>query len=324
MNKKIIIIIINILILSNILFFSGCIEEEKNDGIYDLYVGKNIQNGYSTINQAINFALNGDSIFIFNGIYNETIIINKSINLIGESNKKTIINFNENQSEKIGIIEILADNCSIQNLNLNNTYNNLNSFGIIINSSNNKIINNKISNTDRGIFINSIYTYKSLNNSIKFNNISNNIYGLYIAYSDNNNISYNNISENKDYGIYLLNSNENKLSHNNFSKNNYGLRIKGSRSNIVTYNNIYENNKGLYFCCGARDNIVFKNNFLKNFDWHSYDSLANKWDNNKIGNYWDDYIEKYPNSNKNDGLWDIPYNITGGNYIDHFPLINPV
>jgi parallel beta-helix repeat protein len=321
MNKK---IVIAFLIMINILFLIGCIEEEKEDFFYDSYVGNNIQNGFSTINEAINNSVKGDSIFIYNGIYDETIIINKSINIIGESNQKTIINYNGNQNGKLAIINILADNCSIQNLNINNTYNNSNSFGIIINSSNNHIINNSISNFDRGIFINSLYDDKSINNSIKFNNILKNNYGLYIGYSNNNNISYNNISNNEDYGIYLFNSNGNNLLYNNFSKNNYGLRIKGSRKNILNYNNILLNNKGLYFCCGARENIVFKNNFLENIDWHAYDSLGNLWDNDNIGNYWDDYLEKYPNANMNNEIWDTPYNITGGNYIDNYPLINPM
>jgi len=316
--------IITFLTISSIISFNGCIEEEINNGNYDIYVGANINNGYSTIQKAIDNSSKGGSIFIYDGLYNEKIIINKSININGESNGNTIIYYKGNKSQEISLITILADNCTIDNLNINNTNEINNLFGIVINSSNNTIINNSISNTDRCVFINSIYNENSRNNIITFNNISNNNYGLYVAYSNNNNISKNKIFNNKEYGIYLLNSNDNTISYNKYFNNSYGLRIKGSKTNEIFNNNIFSNNKGLYFCCGARNNIVYNNNFQENIDWHAYDALGNQWDNGIIGNYWDDYEEKYPNSEINNGIWSIPYNITGGSYIDNFPLFNSI
>ena len=47
-----------------------------------LYVGGNGPNNYTKIQDAIDDATNGDTIFVFNGTYYEHITINKTINLI--------------------------------------------------------------------------------------------------------------------------------------------------------------------------------------------------------------------------------------------------
>ena len=64
--------------------------------------------------------------------------------------------------------------------------------------------------------------------------------------------------------------------------------------------------------------------FKQNSVYNARDDLINQWDNESVGNYWDDYIEKYPDAIQIDGIWDIPYNITAGDNIDRFPLVNPV
>ena len=321
MNKKIkcLSIIISLLFLS----IGGCIEQEKINNKYDYYVGSNIKNGYSTIQNAIDNSSNGDSIYIYNGIYNETIKINKSIKIISE-NKETIINPKINNSEQNAIITITSDNCTIDGLMINNSAESNLLYGILIISSNNTIINNTIKNHDKGIFIESDYNINYMNNNIIYNNFSNNNYGLHVIYSTKNNIANNNIQSSKEYGIYLLSSDDNNISNNTFLKNNYGLRIKGSRNNQIFNNIINLNQKGLYFCCGARNNIVYNNNFIENNIWHANDALGNKWDNGSLGNFWDDYQIKYPDSKMINGIWNTPYNITGGNYVDNLPLVNPI
>ena len=325
MNLKI--TIITFFIISSIVLNVGCLEEEIINVKYDIYVGNNIDYGYSTIQEAINNAKDGESIFIYNGIYNETIIINKTLNIIGESNDKTIIDFKGNIYGEGYIFLISQDNCTIDGIQINNSKNIKNIIGIAIKSSNNKIINNTIMNTNKAIVINPSNDYDSyyLKNDIAFNNLSNNDYGMHVIYSSYNNISKNIFYLNNEYGIYLTgSSDDNILSYNTFLENNYGLRIKGSRDNELFNNDIFSNQKGLYFCCGARNNIVYNNNFQDNIIWHANDALGNQWDNGIVGNYWDDYEEKYPNSEIINGMWYNPYNITGGSYTDNYPLINPI
>ncbi|HWR28033.1 MAG TPA: hypothetical protein VN377_06325, partial [Candidatus Thermoplasmatota archaeon] len=48
-----------------------------------LYVGGSGSNNYTMIQDAIDNASDGDTVFVFNGMYVGYVIINKSINLIG-------------------------------------------------------------------------------------------------------------------------------------------------------------------------------------------------------------------------------------------------
>jgi nitrous oxidase accessory protein NosD len=56
----------------------------------NIYVPKD----YSTIQSAINYADNGDKIYVASGTYNETLFINKNITLIGKNCFTTIIDAN--------------------------------------------------------------------------------------------------------------------------------------------------------------------------------------------------------------------------------------
>jgi len=68
----------------------------SNNGI--LYVGGNGPNNYTSIQDAINDAKDGYTIYVYPGNYNESIVINKSISLIGiqQDGEKPVINGSEN------------------------------------------------------------------------------------------------------------------------------------------------------------------------------------------------------------------------------------
>ncbi|UCG70290.1 MAG: hypothetical protein JSV09_04535, partial [Thermoplasmata archaeon] len=57
------------------------------------YVGGGGGGNYSTIQEAIDAALPGDTVFVYDDSspYNENVIVNKSINLIGEDRNTTVI-----------------------------------------------------------------------------------------------------------------------------------------------------------------------------------------------------------------------------------------
>jgi len=61
---------------------------------------------FSNIQDAINASSAGDTVFVFNGTYNENIIVDKSINLTGESKDSTIINSSSDRN----IVNLSADN----------------------------------------------------------------------------------------------------------------------------------------------------------------------------------------------------------------------
>jgi len=192
MKKIMMILVLFLLFAITFIFFlpSGfCDEIDQNI----LYVGGAGEGNYSGINEAINASSDGDTIFVFSGTYiqNESILINKSINLIGENQKKTIIQYKDSSSLNVnapnititgftlqdgllsGISLSFSDNCSIYR----NIFDN-NNIGITILASSNCTIfeNNIINSKDTGISFPELYSMGpfTVNNKIYHNNFVNN------------------------------------------------------------------------------------------------------------------------------------------------------
>jgi len=82
-----------------------------------IYVGGSGPGNFSKIQDAINNASNGDTVFVFSGTYNENPYVNKSIELIGENKNSTII-----KGFKIDdVIKIVNSWVSVQNFYINNS-----------------------------------------------------------------------------------------------------------------------------------------------------------------------------------------------------------
>jgi parallel beta-helix repeat protein len=230
------------------------------------------------------------------------------------------INIRDNNFESIernSVITYYCDNITIENNYID--YGN----GIhVLNSENNIIDQNSISNTETAINLDN-----SKNNIISSNSIYKNENGIYSTKGTENEISNNVIFENADYGIYLLtNSNYNTITGNNLYENRITLRIKGSRYNDVFFNNFKDSTeKAVYICCGASQNAIYNNSFINNKRNVDFTILnINYFYKNGYGNYWDDYVEKYPNANQKNGIWNTPYDIPETNTKDEFPLVNPI
>ncbi|MFO7676930.1 MAG: hypothetical protein R6V50_00890, partial [Thermoplasmatota archaeon] len=71
----------------------------------------------------------------------------------------------------------------------------------------------------------------------------------------------------------------------------------------------------------------FQNNFVNNSVYSILDDAGGNVlynDKTNQGNYYDDYIENYPDAQQFNGIWDTPYDILGrGNNQDPYPLISP-
>ena len=74
------------------------------------------------IQDAIDFANDGDTIFVYNGSYYENLTINKSIKLIGGDKNTTIID-GKNKSEMITIVTIISSGTLVQGFTIRNTLN---------------------------------------------------------------------------------------------------------------------------------------------------------------------------------------------------------
>lgn len=255
-----------------------------------LYVGGYGPGNYSSIQEAINDAVAGDTIFVFDesSPYYETLTISKSINLIGENKETTIIDA-EGQNN---VIYIDNDNIKITGFTIRNSswtgvqlYRNPD----YINISNNNIINNYY-----GILFNPGIHSNLKNEPIRTTGLSNCI------------ISNNKISNN-DLGVYLNYANDNIIFNNNISNNYKGICLSISQANKIYLNNFMKNRKN------AEGGDLFAPSYSNLW----YDPISKK------GNYWDNYkgFDKLPPY----GIGDTPYIIPPwwlGDK-DKYPLMKP-
>ncbi|UCF09193.1 MAG: right-handed parallel beta-helix repeat-containing protein, partial [Thermoplasmata archaeon] len=215
---------------------------------------------YLTIQEAIDGANPGDTIFVSNGTYYENVVVNKTINLIGEDKNSTIID-----AGGIGkVINISAEWVNITGFTIMNSgtsgYPDDNAGLKLWNTQNCCIESNNLVDNWFGIDI-----QFSNDNIVKSNNISNNLYGIYVWFSLNSHISNNNILFNDQVGIRAAYSPMNNITHNNVSHNHAGITLHfPSHNSSITYNNVSNNGYGISVGSSSNNSIVVCNLLLNN------------------------------------------------------------
>ena len=121
------------------------------------YVGGSGPGNYTTISLAVAAAFAGDTIYVYNGIYYDHVIVSKRLNLTGESRENVIVNGS-------GTGYVFSISTPITQVNISTFTITNGQYGIyILTSSNNSITNcNVYATSSHGIYI-----YKSSDNSIK-------------------------------------------------------------------------------------------------------------------------------------------------------------
>lgn len=243
------------------------------------------ENGFDRIQEAINKASSGDIIIVGSGTYHETIVVNKSISLVGKDRESTILNGRGAEN----VISIKASNVNISGFTIKNS-SSLTGCGILVERVRNVIIKN--------------------------NKIMDNKIGIRIISSQEGQIYKNTISSN-DLGIQLIYSFESVIHKNIIVNNTNGIEIYYSMTNVFYENIISDNDYGIYIFLYSNNNVFYHNNFVDN-SYHVYaEQTTNIWSYKDEGNYWSNYDG---NDSNKDGLGDIPYNITENNK-DFYPLM---
>jgi len=193
-----------------------------------------VPDDYPTIQEAVNAASSGDTIFVRAGTYYEHVVVNKTVSLTGENRDTTIID-----GGGVGnAVDVLANNVTITGFTVRG------SGGL----------------TASG-FGSGIYLFCSDNAEIRGNNIVSNYCGIYLKQSNNVVISENAILFQSNLGVYLVDSRGIIVKKNNMTNNRVGIYIAGSEDSIVSENNITNNERSGIESVGFRS---YNNSFIRN------------------------------------------------------------
>jgi len=218
---------------------------------------------FHTIQEAINAASDGDTIFVYNGTYCENIVVNKTVSLVGEDKADTIIN---GSGELVTII--VTSTCLISDFMIRGAgYSQLDCTGIYINSTSGCIItNNNVFNNWKAIALHNSNVTSLSDNYIR-NDWRSYQYGIYISESRDN-IVTNNKMENAGNGVYLTSSCNNSIKNNLLHPNSawYGIYMDGyCEDNSVVNNHIRESSDGIL--AGGDGNTIMNNSVSLISNW---------------------------------------------------------
>jgi parallel beta-helix repeat protein len=203
-----------------------------------------------------------------------------------------------------------------------------NADGIHLYSSSGNVLfdNNATANSGDGIYLD----HSSDNNILSGNDaVNNSESGIDLYSSDNNTLPDNNVTANGGDGIYLDSSSGNVFSGNNIIANGMdGIYLSYDSDNNLLSGNDVVNNSGVGILVFVSDsNTIFHNDILGNAQQADVlSSITNIWDDGypSGGNYWGDYLSRYPSAaeNNSSGIWNTSY-VIGIYNADRYPLMAP-
>lgn len=261
--------LILVLIASGIIIFLLIKAESKTITVPD---------DYSTIQNAIDNASAGDTVFVKKGTYYvDTIGISKPINLVGQDSAQTIINGQRSQSKAYPIpydksaLAIDCSNTAISGFTITNCFIAISS-GYHLNLTSVKITENHL--IDNWVAIDlGVNTYlKATDFIISKNVFTNNTEAIDFSGTESE-ITDNQISGSV-FSMQITEAENIAVSGNYFSDNSFGLLLS-SNSNVNVYNNNFVRNVGdsyttdemgygVEFSYDTSNATVHDNNFLEN------------------------------------------------------------
>jgi len=219
-----------------------------------------VPDDYATIQEAINNANEGDTIYARAGVYYGDFVVNQRLSLVGENKETTIIVSNStvihdpnDPTVFVGrdTVSIKADGVSISGfaVNGNGTY----GWGITIRGSNCVVKDNEVFGIDgEGIFLDG-----------RANNVEGNL------------VINNTLRDNKGCGLLAWGANKNCIRSNTVFEDYFGIYLYGeSNENMIAHNDIHNNTDiGVGIIWHSNNNSIIDNNISGNGQ-HSNESYA--------------------------------------------------
>ncbi len=211
---------------------------------------------YEKIQDAIDASEDGDTVRMWEGTYEENVVVDKSIDFIENGSETTTIDGGESGD----VVQMTADWVNMSGFDISNSDNH----GIYLKGSNYcTITNNNCENNEYGISLFSSSDCKITNNTCAKNNecgiglffssnckitnntCANSFYGIFLSSSSNCTIENNTCSANDLYGILFEESSDCKISNNNCSNNHNGIYLISSSGGTISNNICTSNERGV-------------------------------------------------------------------------------
>ena len=197
-----------------------------------IVVAKDSSGDYSIVQDAIDAAEDGDTIRVYEGTYNENVIVDKTISLIGNGSEVTLIHA---MNEHLDIMKLRANWVNVTGFTMAGGRSG--SAGIKVEFDYNMISENNCSDNNYGIYLESSHQCTIISNSC-----SNNSRGIYLVDSKNNTITNNTLNQNAQMGIRFYYSHNNLISNNTANSNDHnGIFLESSNANIISNNVAHSN-----------------------------------------------------------------------------------
>jgi parallel beta-helix repeat protein len=226
-----------------------------------LYVGGSGSGNYTRIQDAINDSHDGDTVFVYSGLYTETIVIPTAIRLIGESKNTTRITAKILSSE--ALISLASSNVTISEF----TFDGLDSrYGIILSDVyhypqlRNILISDNVFN---GTVAMAIQFYWCDFCTITQNTFSSDhAFGIFLLKGSNCTITNNHINciRGHQFDIYLSDISYCRVSNNSIVSHNVGLTLKHVSFTTISDNYFYNNTRAI-----AMEDACFNISIISNF-----------------------------------------------------------
>ncbi len=194
----------------------------------------NVPDDYSSIQAAINNAASGDTVFVANGIYKESILMQHGICLLGQDPDSTIIRGNRGKPVILGANRTVVKNFTIER----------GATGILSENTDMLIERNIIKEND-ATGIQCLISLPHIRNNIIANNKWSGIFCELISHGMRSAIEHNIIADNGHSGI-SLNNNSTVLIRNNvfYANKKYGIFVsQNSRRSRIIYNDLFANRR---------------------------------------------------------------------------------